>query len=54
MKNIKIITLKDRIKRAVKAFKGEKIGELHFGIEVKRCDECEYRKRFDNPELFKE
>ena len=40
---IKRTTLADRIKRSVKAFKGEPIGSLYFGVDVKRCDQCEYK-----------
>ena len=40
---IKKTTLADRLKRSVKAFKGEPIGSLYFGVDVKRCDQCEYK-----------
>ena len=40
---IKKITLVDRIKRAVDAFKGNSIGNLYFGVDIKRCDQCEYK-----------
>lgn len=36
----KVITFKERIQRAIKAFKGQNVGSLQFGIDVKRCDEC--------------
>lgn len=35
---IKKTTLADRLKRSVEAFKGEPIGSLYFGVDVKRCD----------------
>ena len=40
---IKKTTLADRLKRSVKAFKGEPIGYFYFGVDVKRCDQCEYK-----------
>ena len=40
---IKKTTLVDRVKRSVEAFKGNPIGNLYFGIDVKRCDQCEYK-----------
>lgn len=39
----KVVTFKERIQRAIKAFKGQNVGSLQFGIDVKRCNECEYR-----------
>lgn len=39
----KVITFKERLNRAIKAFKGQNVGSLQFGIDVKRCHECEYR-----------
>lgn len=53
MNNPKIITLKDRIHRAIKAFKGENIGSLQFGIDVKKRSECrEDRKEREVEVLF--
>ena len=40
---IKKTSLVDRVKRSVEAFKGNPIGNLYFGIDVKRCDQCEYK-----------
>lgn len=40
---IKKTTLADRVKRSVEAFKGKPICNLYFGINVKRCDQCEYK-----------
>ena len=37
------MTLADRFKRAVYAFKGNPIGNLYFGVDIKRCDQCEYK-----------
>lgn len=33
----------DRINNAIRAFQGKPIGSLTFGVETKRCDECEYK-----------
>ena len=40
---IRKATLADRLKRSVEAFKGEPIGSLYFGVDVKRCDQCKYK-----------
>ena len=40
---IKKITLADRLKRSVKAFKGNPVGNLYFGVDIRRCDQCEYK-----------
>ena len=40
MNKIKITSLRDRVKAAIRAFRGQPIGSLCFGIEVKRCSEC--------------
>ena len=40
---IKKTTLAERFKRAVEAFKGSPVGNLYFGIDVKRCDQCEHK-----------
>ena len=45
MNNIKIVTFRERIRRAIKAFKGEKVGSLDFGITVTKCSECEYKNK---------
>ena len=43
LNTIKKTTLMDRFKRSVNAFKGNPVGNLYFGIDVKRCDQCEYK-----------
>ena len=48
----KIRTLRDRIRDAIRAFKGKEIGAIHFGIDVKRCDKCEYRMGTDDVVLY--
>ena len=40
---IKKITLADRLKRSVIAFKGNPVGNLYFGVDIRRCDQCEYK-----------
>ena len=37
------MVLAERFKRAVDAFRGSQVGNLYFGIDVKRCDQCEYK-----------
>ena len=40
------MSLRKRLKDAVQAFKGgtgSKIGNLYFGMDLKRCWECEYK-----------
>ena len=43
MNQLKQTTLLDRIKNAIRAFRGRPIQTVSFGIDVKRCDECEYK-----------
>lgn len=43
MNTIKHTTFLDRLNNAVKAFKGRPIATLYFGMDVKRCDQCEHR-----------
>ena len=40
---IKKTTLMDRVKRAVDAFKENSIDNLYFGVDIKRCDQCEHK-----------
>lgn len=37
------MALVERFKRSVYAFKGNLIGNLYFGVDIKRCDRCEYK-----------
>ena len=37
------MVLAERFKRAVDAFKGNPIGNLYFGVDIKRCDQCEHK-----------
>lgn len=50
MNKLKRTTLGDRLKAAIRAFKGTPIGSLQFGLEVKRCDECEYKNPVNWPD----
>lgn len=43
MNEVKKLTFRDRIRDAVNAFRGRKIGSLQFGVDVKRCSECDYK-----------
>lgn len=43
MNAISQTTLMDRIKNAIRAFQGKPIQSISLGVDVKRCDECEYR-----------
>lgn len=40
---IKRTTLLDRLKNAIRAFLGKPIQSISLGIDIKRCDECEYK-----------
>jgi hypothetical protein len=43
----------DRFKAAAKAFKGEPVraGSIEFGLDLKRCSECEYKQECESTEL---
>lgn len=40
---VKKTTLAERFKRAINAFKENSVGNLYFGVDIKRCDQCEYK-----------
>lgn len=42
-------TLFDRLKDAFKAFHRKPYQTLRIGMDLKRCDECEYKNRDDEP-----
>ena len=44
MNPVKRTALKDRLKNDVNALKAKPIGYIHYGLEIKRCDECDQRK----------
>ena len=41
MEKIKKRTLIERIRDAIRAFRGKQIGSVTFGVDVKRCSECD-------------
>lgn len=43
MSELYVTTFKDRINRAIKAFKGKPVGSISLGVDVKRCCDCEYK-----------
>ena len=43
MNTIGRTTLMDRIRNTIRAFQGKPVGSIQFGIDVKRCDQCEYK-----------
>lgn len=43
MNTIKRTTLRDRLKNAICAFRGKPIGSIQYGLQINRCDECEYK-----------
>ena len=45
MNKVKKRTLIDKCRDAYRAFRGKQIGSLMFGIDVKKCSECEYKKQ---------
>ena len=44
MTTIKRITLKDRLRDAVRAFRRVPVRQIQLGLKVERCDECELQK----------
>lgn len=43
MNEIKKRTLIDKCKDAYRAFRGKQLGSLTFGVDVKKCSECDYK-----------
>lgn len=43
MNNVSQITIMDRIRNAIRAFKAKPIQFVSLGVDVKRCNECEYK-----------
>ena len=52
MKEVKRTTIIDRIKNAIKAFMGKPLGSFTYGIEIKKCSECGYKKVDDGTVLY--
>lgn len=51
MNEVKPTTLGDRIRAAIRAFKGQPIGQLTFGVDIKKCSECEYKSLVNWPDF---
>ena len=47
MTEIKKRTLFDKYRDAYRAFCGKQLGSLTFGVDVKKCSECDYRRGTD-------
>lgn len=43
MREIKKTTFSERMRNAIRAFNGKPISTLYLGMDVKRCDRCEYK-----------
>lgn len=43
MREIKKTTFSDRMRNAIKTFRGKPISTLYLGVDVKRCDQCDYK-----------
>lgn len=43
----KIRTFKDKIRDAIRAFKGSQIGSIIFGVDIKQCKDCKYKRIYD-------
>lgn len=43
MNTIKQTTLIERFQNAIRAFRGKPIQSISLGLDIKRCDECEYK-----------
>lgn len=41
-KQVKTTFIK-RIKNAIRGFKGSPLSIAHYGVDIKRCDQCEYK-----------
>lgn len=53
MKEPHVTTFMDRVRRAIRAFKGKPLGSLTFGVEVKQCKDCEFKHFFENEDPTK-
>ena len=52
MNKIKKRTLFDKCRDAYRAFCGKQIGSLTFGIDVKKCSECDYNSMSPSDVLY--
>ena len=39
------MSVKNRMWDAIRAFKGQPIGSLTFGVDIRKCSDCEYKNR---------
>lgn len=53
MNKIKKTTFADRIRNAWRAFCGKPAGSISFGLEIKKCAECERRKQSEAIEEYR-
>lgn len=47
MNKVKKRTLIDKFRDAYRAFRGKQLGSMSFGVDVKKCWECDYRREAD-------
>lgn len=52
MTEIKKRTLFDKCRDAYRAFRGKQLGSLTFGIDVKKCSECDYKSVSQSDVLY--
>ena len=52
MTEIKKRTLFDKCRDAYRAFRGKQIGSLTFGIDIKKCSECDYKSMSQSDVLY--
>lgn len=43
MSEVRRTNFLDRLENAIRAFNGKPIGSVYLGLDVKRCDKCEYK-----------
>ena len=52
MKESHVTTFMDRVRRAIRAFKGKPLGSLTFGIDIKQCKDCGWIKEAEQVPVF--
>lgn len=52
MSEIKRTTFIDRIKNAVDAFIGKPLGSITYGLDIKKCSDCKYKRVEDGSVLY--
>ena len=48
---MRFTTLGDRIRNAIRAFKRKPAGSIQFGLDIKRCSECQFRSPANLPDF---